>query len=159
MEGERSWQPLLTSQTPEANPALSPDGQWIAYHSSISGQSEVYVERFPDLGNRGQVSTGGGREPKWSSDGSEVFYRSLDGARMMSVPIATEPTLTLGDATVLFEGPYYRAVGRHYDLAPDGRFLMIKPSGETSADGASALPQIIVVEGWFDELQRLVPTP
>ena len=43
-------------------------------------------------------------------------------------------------------------------LAPDGRFLMIKPTGAATEDAASALPQIVVVEGSFEELQRLVPT-
>ncbi len=69
----------------------------------------------------------------------------------------TEPTLTLGTATVVFEGTYYQAPWRTYDLAPDGRFLMIKPGGAATEDGASALPQIVVVEGWFEELKRLVP--
>ena len=77
---------------------------------------------------------------------------------MMVVPIDTEPTLTLGTATVVFEGTYYQALWRTYDLAPDGRFLMIKPGGAATEDAASALPQIVVVQGWFEELQRLVPT-
>ena len=160
MEGERSWQPLLNSAAREVHPALSPDGRWIAYTSNETGQLEVYVERFPDLGNREQISTGGGRAPVWSPDGSELFYSNLVGGfRMMVVPIDTEPTLTLGTATVVFEGTYYRALWRTYDLAPDGRFLMIKPGGAATEDAASALPQIVVVQGWFEELQRLVPVP
>ncbi len=96
----------------------------------------------------------------WSPDGSELFYRDLGaGARLMVVPIDTEPTLTLGTATVVFEGPYYRAGWRTYDLAPDGRFLMIKPGGTATEDAASALPQIVVVEGWFEELKARVPVP
>jgi hypothetical protein len=40
---------------------------------------------------------------------------------------------------------------RSWDLAPDGRFLMIKlPSAETSSD-------IVVVQNWFEELRRLAP--
>ena len=105
MEGERLWQPLLNSAANEWSPALSRDGRWIAYASDETGQNEVYVERFPDLGNREQISTGGGLDPVWSADGSELFYRS--GSRMMVVPIDTEPTLTPGAATVVFEGPYY----------------------------------------------------
>ncbi len=76
---------------------------------------------------------------------------------MMVVPIDTEPTLTPGTATVVFEGTYYRAPWRAYDLAPDGRFLMIKPGDAATEDAASALLQIVVVEGWFEELTRLVP--
>ena len=159
MQGEQSWQPLLNSAAFVSHPALSPDGQWIAYTSDETGQREVYVERFPDLGNREQISTGGGQAPVWSPDGRELFYRGRGvGARMMVVPIETEPALTLGTATVVFEGTYYRAGWRAYDLAPDGRFLMIKPTGAATEDTASAPDQIVVVEGWFEELKRLVPT-
>ena len=102
MDGERAWQPLLNSAAIEAEPALSPDGAWIAYSSDETGQAEVYVERFPDLGNRELISTGGGRDPVWSPDGSELFYRDLSRSRMMVVPIDTEPSLTLGTPTVLY---------------------------------------------------------
>ena len=158
MEGGRPWQPLLNSVADESHAALSPDGRWIAYISDETGQDEVYVERFPDLGNKEQISTGGGRDPVWSPDGSELFYSG--GSRMMVVPIDTEPTLTLGTATVVFEGTYIQ-VGpqRRYDLAPDGRFLMIKPGGATTENAASAPDQIVLVQHWFEELTRLVPTP
>lgn len=148
MDSERTWQPLLNSAAHETDAALSPDGQWIAYRSNETGQNEVYVERFPDLGNREQISTGGGQE---------LFYQTLDGSRMMVVSIDTEPTLTLGTATVVFEGTYYRSGGRRYDLAPDGRFVMIRQGAAVTDDAASPLPQIVVVEGWFEELKRLVP--
>ena len=95
VEGDRSWRPLLNSPADEGTPALTPDGAWIAYTSNETGQEEVYMERFPDLGNKRQISTGGGQSPMWSTDGRELFYRNLDGS-MMVVPIATEPALTLG---------------------------------------------------------------
>ena len=158
MDGERSWRPLLDSVAMERGAALSPDGAWIAYDSDVTGQNEVYVERFPDLGSKQQISTGGGRHAVWSLDGSELFYRDLSGSRMMVVPIDTEPTLTLGTATVLFEETYSQGGSRRYDLAPDGRFLMIKQAGAATEDAASAPDQIVVVEGWFEELKRLVPT-
>jgi hypothetical protein len=43
--------------------------------------------------------------------------------------------------------------GRAYDVSPDGkRFLMIK------AVDTSAASQVIVVENWFTELERLART-
>ena len=69
---------------------------------------------------------------------------------MMAVALTTEPTFTVGTPEMLFEQPYYRSGGRHYDLAPDGRLLMIKEH--------SATLNIHVVLNWLDELQRLVPT-
>ena len=79
---------------------------------------------------------------------------------MMVVPVETEPTLRAGDPEVLFDQQYYLDRSfRTYDLATDGeRFLMVKKSGPfTGAEGPAA--QIILVQNWFDELQRLVPSP
>lgn len=45
--------------------------------------------------------------------------------------------------------------GRTYDISPDGeRFLMIKhASGDQNAGW-----ELILVQHWFEELERLVPT-
>ncbi len=49
--------------------------------------------------------------------------------------------------------------GRRFDIAPDGqRFLMVKPGGAPT-DDATAAPDLVLVQNWFEELQRLVPTP
>jgi hypothetical protein len=42
---------------------------------------------------------------------------------------------------------------RSWDLAPDGRFLMIRQPS-VAADSAA---DIVVVEHWFEELKRLAP--
>ena len=79
MEGERSWAPLLQTDADEFGPVISHDGQWIAYVSSETGRQEVYVQRFPDLGLRQQISTDGGMDPTWSPDGGELFYLGTRG--------------------------------------------------------------------------------
>ena len=59
---DRTKKPTMLIATPadEGFPALSPDGRWIAYQSNLSGRHEVYVQPFPDLDGRWQVSTQGG---------------------------------------------------------------------------------------------------
>jgi Tol biopolymer transport system component len=52
--------------------AVSPDGRWMAYDSAVSGRVEVYVEHYPELGSRQQISTNGGRMPLWSASGREL---------------------------------------------------------------------------------------
>jgi hypothetical protein len=48
------------------------------------------------------------------------------------------------------------AFGRSYDISRDGsRFLMIKSAEDPAAAGA--LPGVVVVQHWFDELTRLLP--
>src|SRR6185503_6621282 len=65
---------LVKSEFCNALPALSPDGHWLAYRSRVSGRDEIYVERYPELGNRQVVSTDGGTVPVWSKEGREIFF-------------------------------------------------------------------------------------
>jgi Tol biopolymer transport system component len=58
---------------------FSPDSRWIAYHSNESGQNEVYVTAFPPTGEPWKVSSGGGFQPVWRHDGSELYYLGRDG--------------------------------------------------------------------------------
>ena len=111
------------------------------------------MERFPDLGQRRQISTAGGAQPVWSPDGRELFYRSDEA--MMVVLVETEPSFALGTPEILFETRgYLRDNDRTYDIAPDGqRFLMIK-----RREMSQVSSQIKVVVNWTEELKRLVPT-
>jgi WD40-like Beta Propeller Repeat len=147
---KQPWEPLDRPYEMSSS-SLSPDDDWIAYHSSHSGQLNVYIDRFPDLRDPKPISTkGGGGNPVWSADGREVFYRRLDGA-MMSVSIDTTPMLRIGSPVRLFEWPEsVGGGGRGWDVAPDGRFLMVKenPSTKTASDS------IVVVQNWFEELKR-----
>ncbi len=125
----------------------------MAYQSDESGEYRIYVRPFPDVDSgRFPISPGGGREPLWSPDGSELFYRSGDS--LMAVPVKTEPPFEAGSPEVLFTRNYAFAVGRMYDIAPDGRFLMIKAAGTTE----EGLGNVVLVQNWFEELKRLVPT-
>ena len=65
-------------------------------HVTMSGQAEVYVERFPQLGDRQKISADFGVNPRWSPDGRTVYYISADGTRFFSVPVSTQAGLTAG---------------------------------------------------------------
>jgi Tol biopolymer transport system component len=86
LDQERRVQPLVQTRFAERNGEISPDGRWLAYDANDTGQFEIYVRPFPDVG-RGhwQVSTGGGTRPLWSHSGQELFYLSPTGA-LMSEP-------------------------------------------------------------------------
>ena len=159
LDGERTPQPVVQGEFSRGNAALSPNGQWLAYRSNQSGAFEVYLQPYPGPGATTSVSIGGGDSPVWSRDGRELFYRI--GNRMMVVEVEPEPTLRVSPPAVLWEEPYYdQPVGtgtRQYHVAPDGLFLMIRQGAAT--DNSSAPPEIILVQNWLDELQRLVPSP
>ena len=154
--GEEGSSPRTLFATPftEENPAISPNGRWIAYHSTESGRSEVYVTPFPDVDrNRWQVSVSGGHDPTWAASGRELFF--VGDNAMMSVDIVDAgESLQFGQPEMLFAGDFVwsSSHARQYDVAPDGqRFLMMKPE-----EGS---PQRIhVVLNWFEDLKRLVPT-
>jgi Tol biopolymer transport system component len=132
-------------------PKLSPDGRLVAFGSNVTGRVEVYVEPFARTGARLQVSVDGGREPLWSRNGRELFYRRR--SQMFAVPVDTR-RLTAGKPVLLFERPYVTngLSGHDYDVTPDGRFLLIKLSAEEQEP-----PRLNVVLNWTDELRRRVP--
>ena len=136
--------------------AVSPNGRWLAYQSDMSTRPEVYVERYPELGERQQISTGGGTRPLWSRDGRELFF-STNNRQMLVVPVQSGTTLVIGRPQVLFEFPMFSTGGSQpYDIAPDGQFLFIQSS---QANGGVATERnLILFQNWFEELKRLVPT-
>ena len=137
--------------------AVSPDGRWIAYDSTFSGRFEIYVGRYPDLGDRQQISSAGGRLPLWSEDGGELFFSGLDNRQMLAVSVQSGNALVAGRPEVLFERGYppITTGWRPYDVSPDGRFAMITLGGAGS--DTDTAPNVILVQNWFEELRRLVP--
>lgn len=68
---------LLAASHAEVDPALSPDGKWLAYTSNETGRHEVYVVPFPNVtAAKWPISTRGGNEPVWAHSGRELFFRS-----------------------------------------------------------------------------------
>lgn len=154
--GDHKAQPFLHTPFNETNPRFSPDGRWMVYVSDESGRPEVYVQPYPGPGGKWQISTEGGVEPNWNRNGRELFYRS--GNKMMAVDITTQPSFSAGSPRMLFAGEYvpagYPNTYADYDVSADGqRFLMIKQSEQ-----GTAVTQINVVQNWFEELKRRVPT-
>ena len=132
------------------NADISPDGQWIAYESSGSGRSEIYVHPFPDTAAfRRQV--GEGTRPLWSPVGGELFYLDA-GRQLMSVRVVTTPTFSIGNPTKILGNVRVITPGRSYDISPDGkRFLVLKDAPGDS----QSIRQLEVVLNWTEDLRRL----
>ena len=146
---------LLASPFEEMAPALSPDGRWLAYVSDRSGRDEVFVRPYPNvMSYEIQISVEGGWGPRWSRDGSELFF--------VADPEGSEPTMTAAkiDAggqipTVSRErlfrvGPdlYSLAESGFFDVDAEGRFWMLR---------LTSRPDVVVVFNFHEELERLVP--
>ena len=136
----RKAQRLVRTSAEETAPAFSPDGRWIAYQSNRTGRPEVYVQAFPATGGALPVSNAGGAQPVWRGD-HEIIYRR--GQSVMSVQIATAPTLHAGEPVERFRTPHTLI-----DLMPDGRLLML------TATLAPPVTELEIVVNWFQELRR-----
>jgi Tol biopolymer transport system component len=163
LQGDKRVTQLVQTMFAERNGEISPDGRWLAYESDESGQFQVYARPFPGVdGGRWQMSTDGGRQPLWTRNGRELIYVAPDGSLMgVAVDNRANESLATGKPARLVGGAgYYYAwndqnQGRTYDVSPEGtRFLRLKED----VSGDNRPPRIIVVQNWFEELKRLVPT-
>jgi eukaryotic-like serine/threonine-protein kinase len=153
--GKRSRRVLVQTRGDDWGGKISPNGQWLAYVSTESGRSEVFVQPLRNSGDRWQVSSSGGVSPRWSHDGRELFYLAavtrtafgptvVDG-RLMAVSVSTTGTFRAGVPTPLFT---VRARGGQYEPSADGtRFLI------NVGSGTAALP-ITVALNWMRALGR-----
>jgi Tol biopolymer transport system component len=144
LTGDRTPRPLFTTAADELMARVSPNGRWIVYVSNESGQQEVYVRGFPGVGQRIQISAGGGMEPLWSRDSRRIYYRN--GREMVAVTLQGQETLSVGTRVALFEDRYASDIFHpNYDVASDGRsFIMLTPvSGDL---------RVVVVMNWLQEL-------
>ena len=133
---------------------LSPDGRWLAYASDRTGQEEIWVRPYPGPGAPVRVSPNGGIEPVWSRDGRELYY--LEDAGLMGVAVEAADGFDFQPPQLLFENRYVRnPQPPSYDVAPDGRFLMIRPVGDSNLTPR----RVVVVQNWIEEVKERVPAP
>ena len=154
LEGDRAWEFLVDSAFRESNPAISPDGRWIAYNSDESGDAEVYVRPFPNLvDGKWQVSANGGFDPLWSPDGQELFFNSSAG--MWVAQVETESSFEHNTPERFPFNPGFPVIGTEFDIAPDGDRLVFLQREVESLDTEG----LVLVLNWFEELKARVPLP
>jgi eukaryotic-like serine/threonine-protein kinase len=134
LSGDRTPTPFLAAEFNESQAQFSPDGKWMAYVSDESGGPQIYVQSFPMLSGKFQISSDGGTQPRWRRDGKELFYLAPD-RKMMAVTVRTGATFEAGTPQTLFETTLDVAfLGPNYAVAADGqRFLLNTPVESASA--------------------------
>jgi len=150
ISGKFQPKPLLVTPAYEGGPQLSPDRRWMLYQSSVSGQPEIYVRRYPAMDRQWQVSEGGGVQARWSSTGREIYYRG--GQRMMAVAVDSsraEPTFGKPAALFADEYDFGQTISiANYDVTRDGRFIMLRRGSHGSS--------LRVVIHWAEELKQIL---
>ena len=137
--GNRKPFPVVRSPQFGANqPALSPDGKWLAYVSNESGQREIYIVPFLHGTGKWQVSSAGGTWPRWGRGGEEIYYLSA-GYELMAAKISEKnASVVIGKVSPLFQtkaGPTFLSVGRPFDVTRDGKkFLVDTPVNQKGSE-------------------------
>jgi len=141
--GGPSWQ---------RDPKFSPTGDWFVYPSHETGKWEVYVSPFPGSGRKIQISKNGGYSPMWDPHRNKIYYR--DGDKMMSVDYTLDPTFTSSAPEFLFQGEFAGDLlfPGAYDVAEDGRFIMIEKDVHEDRE-------IRIIENGLEEVKRSDPGP
>jgi eukaryotic-like serine/threonine-protein kinase len=140
VDGDRKPAPILKGGFNVGSAHISPDSHWMAYGSDETGRPEIFVREFSTnsaesnfvLGGQWQISTGGGVDPRWGSDGKELYYRALDG-EVMVVEVVTKTTFEPGLPRKLFQGPplLYPAgadAPSEWGITPDGKRFLFQVS-------------------------------
>jgi Tol biopolymer transport system component len=137
---------LLQTPVEESHVNISPDGRWLAYDSAESGRPQVYVASFREDGMTRaarQISKIEGYFPKWSRDGTEIFYCRRD--RVEAVPVtSSKNTIEVGKERdlIVAENTIYG-----FDISPDGKRFIAKVRGREAS-----LRPLTVVQNWVSAI-------
>ena len=164
-DGKTSVDTLVQTSKEDLAPAVSRDGGWLAYTSSVSGQREIYVRPYPGPGETKQVwSRMGGMDPAWHPNGREMFFVADVEKEwtllMMAVDVAPGSPLRIGTPRQLFEFDprvlwFVGGLVRNYDVALDGqRFYVMQARNPPPPP---VVTHINLIQNWFEELKAKVP--
>jgi eukaryotic-like serine/threonine-protein kinase len=159
MTGERKPVQFLHASATASDGQFSPDGRWVAYTSRESGRDEVYVVPFDAAklqsgaggesapGGKWQISSEGGRVPRWRRDGKELFYLGPNNTVTAVEVTGSGGSFSVGRSQRLFVAPV-NPFASTYDVAPDGqRFVM-------SASPVEEEPPLVLMVNWLAELKK-----
>jgi len=147
-DGKTPPAPFLHSPSSERGGEISPDGRWIAYFSDEGGRMELFVQSFPGLGSKYQVTTGGAVNltVRWTRGGKELMFLGGDGLTVNAVDVTMGASFRAGAPRELFK---LRPDFVGYDFMPGGdRILVVGPPG------APLSPSITIDVNWAAQLKK-----
>jgi len=152
MKGDQKPHRFLPGYSADIEGQFSPDGHWVAYSSNESGKWQVYVAPFPGPGNKFQISTEGGQQPRWRPDGNELFFLSGDRT-LMAVSVKTRSQFKFSDPIPLFETHAHEPITAEefftYDVSKGGQRFLINVNAENAS-----IPPLDIVLNWNPRLSK-----
>jgi serine/threonine protein kinase/Tol biopolymer transport system component len=147
LTGNEKPHPFTRDPFDEYSPRFSPDGRAVAFVAEEAGRPEVYLRPFPGPGEAWQVSRSGGKAPRWSHDGHEIFF--LSEHALMSATVRSGTRLETAGPVPLFPAELF-AVGDRidYEVGPERRFLVLEPAGGRRDSG------IHIIANWLSGLSK-----
>jgi Tol biopolymer transport system component len=151
-DGSQEADLVIKANTQVSSGRVSPDGHWIAIASQETVPQNVFVQPYPGLNAKWQVSANGGSDPQWRGDSGELFYRRPDGGIAGVQMKAGGAAPAFGDPVPLFpcgSGLDVAPFISKYAPSPDGlRFLCARNSN------TQARPSVSIVLNWTSLLNR-----
>jgi eukaryotic-like serine/threonine-protein kinase len=150
LAGDRTPHPVVVTPFQEGEPRFSPDGRWILYSNNESGRREIYIQSLLGGGGKWQVSTDGGRDPRWSRDGTEIYFISATN-NLMAIDVTTTPTISLGTPHLIVRSIAWDPdrYGLNYDVSADRQRFYVR-----RVSGATELPASTVIVNWMERFER-----
>jgi serine/threonine protein kinase/Tol biopolymer transport system component len=137
---------LLEVESSVLSARVSPDGRWLAYEPVTTGSGHVWVMSTDGKGERVQISARAAGAPRWSRDGSQLFFKS--GSSMFVVDVrAAGGKLDFANERKVFDAEF----AREYDVAPNGDVYSMVPAPEIAFQR-----QVQIRTRWFEEIERLM---
>jgi hypothetical protein len=139
---------------------LSPDGSTLVYSTpEADGRLNAFLTDFPAGARQVQATTIGAGSPRFSKDGTTIFYGSPavplgDPPRgaLAKRPVALKSLSTSGpQVQVLVQGEEPPGVILNsFDVARDARLLMMRRTGGDKPPS----PRLVLVQNWRSAVER-----
>ena len=155
---------VAQTRSDEMHAQISPNGRMVVYASRPDEQSDIWVRPYPD-GTPIRVSNSGGRAPRWSHDGAELYFiedGSLSNGRMMVAQVDTEVDFRFEAPEMLFEAPgmlfqetFDSSSGFPYVVLPDGDFILSQGIAASARNSLAAAlgDHLVAIMGWRDDVR------
>ena len=139
---------ILESEFTEWEAQVSPDGRWLAYTSNRSGNNEVYVVATTGTGAHYQVSTDGGRAPRWSPDGATLYF--VGASRLIASSVSTDGGFRVTSRVAGVTVTDLDGVTPNYDVHPNGTDLLM-----IDQEGVEGMRGLIWIQNWTEILREM----